>query len=95
MILSKYFLHLFTPLSIIVCRYRSKPHVPWSAITTPSGVFVILMLVGYIIYAGWTRYDSVKEDCRKMEALKKRAEAADVAKSQVKFCGKFLAVVIF
>ncbi|KAE8795586.1 Signal transduction histidine-protein kinase barA [Hordeum vulgare] len=66
----------------MICRYRSKPHVPWSAITTPSGVFVILMLVGYIIYAAWTRYDSVKEDCRKMEALKKRAEAADVAKSQ-------------
>ncbi|KAM3294475.1 hypothetical protein ACQJBY_037392 [Aegilops geniculata] len=62
--------------------YRSEPHVPWSAITTPSGVFVILMLIGYIIYAAWNRYDSVKEDCRKMEALKKRAEAADVAKSQ-------------
>ncbi|VAI01706.1 unnamed protein product [Triticum turgidum subsp. durum] len=66
----------------MICRYRSEPHVPWSAITTPSGVFVILMLIGYIIYAAWNRYDSVKEDCRKMEALKKRAEAADVAKSQ-------------
>ncbi|VAH95035.1 unnamed protein product [Triticum turgidum subsp. durum] len=62
--------------------YRSEPHVPWSAITTPSGVFVILMLIGYIIYAAWNRYDSVTEDCRKMKALKKRAEAADVAKSQ-------------
>jgi histidine kinase 2/3/4 (cytokinin receptor) len=40
------------------------------------------MLVGYIIYAAWSRYDNVKEDCRKMEALKKRAEAADIAKSQ-------------
>jgi len=64
-------------------RYRNKPHVPWSAITTPSGGFVICMLVGYIIYAAWSRYDNVKEDCRKMEELKKRAEAADVAKSQV------------
>jgi histidine kinase 2/3/4 (cytokinin receptor) len=41
------------------------------------------MLLEYIIYAAWSRYDNVKEDCRKMEELKKRAEAADVAKSQV------------
>ncbi|KAG2546323.1 hypothetical protein PVAP13_9KG032338 [Panicum virgatum] len=67
---------------MICSRYRNKPHVPWSAITTPSGGFVICMLVGYIIYAAWSRYDNVKEDCRKMEELKKRAEAADVAKSQ-------------
>jgi histidine kinase 2/3/4 (cytokinin receptor) len=67
----------------MICRYRNKPHVPWSAITTPSGVFVIFMLVGYILYAAWSRYDNVKEDCRKMEELKKRAEAADIAKSQV------------
>ncbi|KAG8097962.1 hypothetical protein GUJ93_ZPchr0013g36314 [Zizania palustris] len=66
----------------MICRYRNKPHVPWSAITTPSGVFVICMLVGYIVYAAWSRYDNVKEDCRKMEELKKRAEAADIAKSQ-------------
>ncbi|KAJ1293878.1 hypothetical protein BS78_01G103000 [Paspalum vaginatum] len=66
----------------MVCRYRNKPPIPWSAISTPSGVFVIVMLVGYIIYAAWSRYDNVKEDCRKMEELKKRAEAADVAKSQ-------------
>jgi arabidopsis histidine kinase 2/3/4 (cytokinin receptor) len=41
------------------------------------------MLVGYIVYAAWSHYDTVKEDCRKMEELKKRAEAADIAKSQV------------
>jgi histidine kinase 2/3/4 (cytokinin receptor) len=41
------------------------------------------MLVFYILFAAWNRYDNVKEDCRKMEELKKRAEAADVAKSQV------------
>lgn len=41
------------------------------------------MLVGYIVYAAWSHYDNVKEDCRKMEELKRRAEAADVAKSQV------------
>ncbi|KAG8062357.1 hypothetical protein GUJ93_ZPchr0003g17956 [Zizania palustris] len=66
----------------MICRYRNRPHVPWSAITTSSGVFIICMLVGYIVYAAWSRYDNVKEDCRKMEELKKRAEAADIAKSQ-------------
>ncbi|KAL6637729.1 hypothetical protein ACP70R_025301 [Stipagrostis hirtigluma subsp. patula] len=66
----------------MICRYRNKPQCPWSAISTPSGVFVIWMLVGYIMYAAWSRYDNVKEDCRKMEELKKRAEAADIAKSQ-------------
>ncbi|XP_008787902.1 probable histidine kinase 4 isoform X1 [Phoenix dactylifera] len=64
------------------CRYSKKPPIPLSAITTPSGVFVICMLAGYILYAAWNRYDNVKEDCRKMEELKKQAEAADVAKSQ-------------
>ncbi|KAJ0981239.1 hypothetical protein J5N97_009494 [Dioscorea zingiberensis] len=64
------------------CRYSQKPPIPLSAITTPSGVFVICMLAGYILYAAWNRYDNVKEDCRKMEELKVQAEAADVAKSQ-------------
>ncbi|XP_020104932.1 probable histidine kinase 4 [Ananas comosus] len=66
----------------MVCRYSKDPPLPLSAITTPSGVFVICMLLGYILYAAWSRYDNVKEDCRKMEELKKQAEAADVAKSQ-------------
>ncbi|KAJ4755691.1 Histidine kinase [Rhynchospora pubera] len=66
----------------MVCRYSKEPDVPVSALTTASGVFVICMLVGYIVYAAWNRYDNVKEDCRKMEELKKQAEAADVAKSQ-------------
>jgi arabidopsis histidine kinase 2/3/4 (cytokinin receptor) len=73
----------YITLAILLNRYRNKPHVPWSAITTPSGLFVICMLVGYIVYAAWSHYDTVKEDCRKMEELKKRAEAADIAKSQV------------
>ncbi|KAH7656075.1 histidine kinase 2/3/4 (cytokinin receptor) protein [Dioscorea alata] len=66
----------------MMCRYSQKPPIPLSAITTPSGVFVICMLAGYILYAAWNRYDNVKEDCRKMEELKVQAEAADVAKSQ-------------
>jgi len=62
-----------------------KPPINLAAITTPSGVIVICMLAGYILYAAWNRYDNVREDCRKMEELKVQAEAADVAKSQVKY----------
>lgn len=64
------------------CRYSQKPPIPLGAIVSPSGVLVIFMLVGYIVYAAWNRYDNVREDCRKMEELKVQAEAADVAKSQ-------------
>ncbi|WOL12446.1 putative histidine kinase 4 isoform X2 [Canna indica] len=64
------------------CRFRKNPTVSLSSITTPSGIFVICMLVGYIAYAAKGHYDNVKEDFHKMEELKKQAEAADVAKSQ-------------
>lgn len=66
----------------MVCRYSQKPPMPWSAITSPSGLVVILMLVAYILYAAQKRYVMVMEDCRKMEELKVQAEAADIAKSQ-------------
>ncbi|XP_020576264.1 probable histidine kinase 6 [Phalaenopsis equestris] len=66
----------------MVCRYSQKPTMPWSAITSPSGLVVILMLVAYILYAAQKRYVMVMEDCRKMEELKVQAEAADIAKSQ-------------
>ena len=45
---------------------------------------MIVMLIGYIIFTAYNRYATVVEDCRKMEELKVQAEAADVAKSQVK-----------
>ncbi|KAG0460004.1 hypothetical protein HPP92_023132 [Vanilla planifolia] len=66
----------------MVCRYSQKPSIPWSAITSPSGMVVIFMLVAYILYAAQNRYVMVMEDCRKMEELKVQAEAADIAKSQ-------------
>ncbi|KAG0490935.1 hypothetical protein HPP92_007798 [Vanilla planifolia] len=66
----------------MVCRYSQKPPIPWSAITSPSGMVVIFMLVAYILYAAQNRYVMVMEDCRKMEELKVQAEAADIAKSQ-------------
>ncbi|KAK8949113.1 Histidine kinase 4 [Platanthera zijinensis] len=66
----------------MVCRYSQKPLIPWSAITSPTGLVVILMLVAYILYAAQKRYVMVMEDCRKMEELKFQAEAADIAKTQ-------------
>eukprot|EP01018_Ginkgo_biloba_P005458 Gb_13091 [translate_table: standard] len=64
------------------CRFHQKPPVPWSAITTSTGVLVIALLVGYILYAAVNHIAKVEDDFRKMEELKVRAEAADIAKSQ-------------
>ncbi|XP_077236174.1 histidine kinase CRE1-like [Tasmannia lanceolata] len=64
------------------CRYHLKPPIPWWAITTSVGCFVIAVLVGYILYAAVIHIAKVEEDFRKMEELKVQAEAADVAKSQ-------------
>lgn len=65
------------------CRFKHKPRLPWTAINASVGVFVITLLLGHIFYAAINRIAKVEEDCRKMEELKVRAEAADVAKSQV------------
>jgi histidine kinase 2/3/4 (cytokinin receptor) len=64
------------------CRFQQKSPVPWSAITTSIGVFVIAFLIGHILYAAVNHIAKVEDDFRKMEELKVRAEAADVAKSQ-------------
>jgi len=47
------------------------------------GVFVITLLLGHIFYAAINRIAKVEADYRQMRELKVRAEAADVAKSQV------------
>lgn len=57
--------------------------MPWTAITTSIGVAVIVLLVGHIFYAALNRIEKVEDDYREMRELKVRAEAADVAKSQV------------
>lgn len=49
------------------------------------GLLVITLLVGHIFSAAISRIAKVEDDYRKMEELKVRAEAADVAKSQVGF----------
>ncbi|KAJ6825759.1 putative histidine kinase 3 [Iris pallida] len=64
------------------CRFKHKPTLPWLAITTSIGTLVIAMLIGYIFHATVNRIAKVEDDYREMMELKKRAEAADVAKSQ-------------
>ncbi|KAL9226411.1 hypothetical protein vseg_002229 [Gypsophila vaccaria] len=64
------------------CRFKQKPPWPLVAITTALGVLVIALLVGHIIYATVNRIVKVEDDYQKMMELKKRAEAADIAKSQ-------------
>ncbi|GAV73521.1 Response_reg domain-containing protein/HisKA domain-containing protein/HATPase_c domain-containing protein/CHASE domain-containing protein, partial [Cephalotus follicularis] len=64
------------------CRFKQKPPWPWLAITTSIGILVIALLVGYIFHATVNRIAKVEDDYHEMMELKKRAEAADVAKSQ-------------
>uniref|UniRef100_A0A1D1YY84 histidine kinase n=1 Tax=Anthurium amnicola TaxID=1678845 RepID=A0A1D1YY84_9ARAE len=64
------------------CRFTQKPLLPWLAITTSIGTLVIVLLVGYIFNATVNRIAKVEDDYRKMMELKKRAETADIAKSQ-------------
>lgn len=59
--------------------------MPWTAINASVGVLVITLLVGHIFYAAISRIAKVEEDYWQMMELKIRAEAADVAKSQVHF----------
>lgn len=44
---------------------------------------MILILVGYILYEAGNHIVKVEDDFHEMQDLKVRAEAADVAKSQV------------
>ncbi|CAI0381264.1 unnamed protein product [Linum tenue] len=64
------------------CRFKQKAPLPWLAITTSVSTLVITLLIGYIGYATMNRMAKVQEEYDEMIELKKRAEAADVAKSQ-------------
>ena len=68
---------------LIQCRFKQKPPWPWLAITTSIGILVIALLIGYIFHATMNRIAKVEDDYHEMKELIKRAEAADVAKSQV------------
>ena len=64
-------------------RFTQKPPIPWLAIMPPGFALVITLLLGYIFNEAINRIATVEEDYQKMMELKARAEAADVAKSQV------------
>ena len=66
-------------------RYHQKAPTNWIALTTAFLFFVILFLVGYILYGAGNHIVKVEDDFHAMEELKVRAEAADIAKSQVIF----------
>ena len=71
-------------------RFKQEAPPPWTAITASVGVAVIVLLVGHIFHAAINRIEKVEDDYREMRDLKVRAEAADVAKSQVYAVFKFL-----
>ncbi|KAL5222527.1 hypothetical protein ABZP36_027240 [Zizania latifolia] len=64
------------------CRFMQNPALPWLAITSSFGTLVIALLIGHIFHATVNRIAKVEDDYRKMTELKKRAEDADIAKSQ-------------
>ncbi|XP_058192815.1 histidine kinase 3-like [Rhododendron vialii] len=64
------------------CRFNQKQPWPLLAILTSIGILIISLLVGYIFHATVNRIAKVEDDYHEMMELKKRAEAADVAKSQ-------------
>ncbi|KVI10629.1 CHASE-like protein [Cynara cardunculus var. scolymus] len=53
------------------------------AIAASAGQLIIVLLLGHIFYAAINRIDTVERDYQEMMELKHRAEAADVAKSQM------------
>ncbi|CAI8618973.1 unnamed protein product [Vicia faba] len=66
----------------MICRYHHKAPPNWVALTTATLFFVILLLIGYILYGAENHIVKVEDDFHKMEELKVRAEAAYVAKSR-------------
>lgn len=75
-------------------RYHQKAPTPWTGLILPFLFFVIGLLVGYILYGAAIHIVKVEDDFHEMERLKVRAEAADVAKSQVLFHGIFFTWII-
>ncbi|KAL5553310.1 hypothetical protein UlMin_040711 [Ulmus minor] len=66
----------------MVCRYHQKEPIPWNAIAPAGCFFLIGFLVGYMLYSAAIHIVKIDDDFIKMQELKVRAEAADVAKSQ-------------
>lgn len=69
---------------MITCiRLARKPPLARLAIGFASGVLALVALICFMVYNAHMHVRKVEEDYRKMEELKVRAEAADIAKSQV------------
>ncbi|XP_073140647.1 histidine kinase 4 isoform X2 [Henckelia pumila] len=66
----------------MICRYLQKAPTSRIALATAFFLFIIGFLVGYMIYGAGLHIVRVEDDFNKMQELKVRAEAADVAKSQ-------------
>ncbi|RHN74510.1 putative histidine kinase [Medicago truncatula] len=66
----------------LLYRYHQKAPPNWTALSTAILFFVILLLIGYILYGAGNYIVKVEDDFHEMQELKVRAEAADVAKSQ-------------
>ncbi|GMH20381.1 hypothetical protein Nepgr_022222 [Nepenthes gracilis] len=66
------------------CRFKHKPPWPWLAITATVGILIIALLVDHIFHATVNRIAEVEDDYHEMMELKKRAKAAEVAKSEGK-----------
>lgn len=64
------------------CRLARKPPLARLAIGFASGVLALVALICFMVYNAHMHVRKVEEDYRKMEELKVRAEAADIAKSQ-------------
>ncbi|KAL6970050.1 Histidine kinase 4 [Sarracenia purpurea var. burkii] len=67
----------------MVCRYLQKAPTSWTTLTNSFFIFVICFLIGYVIYGAAIHIVKVEDDFHEMQRLKVRAEAADIAKSQV------------
>lgn len=72
-----------------VFRYLQEAPTSWTALTTSFFLFVIGILVVYMIYSAAFHIVKVEDDFDVMQRLKVRAEAADIAKSQVFFIQYF------
>jgi hypothetical protein len=75
-------------------RFKHRAEFPWTAFNTSVGVVVITFLLGYIFYAAINCIAKVEDDYRQMRELKTRAEAADVAKSQVLYISGIVAFIL-
>lgn len=64
-------------------RFKQKPYVSTTAMAASVGTFIITILLGHIFYVAISRISKVEDDCFKLKELSVRAQAADVAKSQV------------